>query len=99
LQSLFPESLRGQVAGVTGDAFVGRWPRLSEILIDVSKRATQGRWRALDDSWSSQRTELINDYPTKESTGATPVSVTLSTSAIIVCIFEAAFWHPIDQTR
>ena len=49
LQSLFPESLRGQVAGVTGDAVVGRWPRHSEILIDVSKRA--GRWRALDDSW------------------------------------------------
>ena len=42
LQSLFPESLLGQVAGVTGDAFVGRWPRHSEILIDVSKRA--GRW-------------------------------------------------------
>jgi hypothetical protein len=35
LQSLFTESLRGQVAGVTGDAFVGRWPRHSEILIDV----------------------------------------------------------------
>ena len=51
LQSLFPESLRGQVAGVTGDAFMGRWPRHSEILIDVSKRAAQGRWRALDDSW------------------------------------------------
>jgi hypothetical protein len=49
LLGLFPESLRGQVAGVTGDAFVGRWPRHSEILIDVSKRA--GRWRALDDSW------------------------------------------------
>jgi hypothetical protein len=45
---LFPESLRVQVAGVTGDAFVGRWPRNSEILIDVSKRS--GRWRALDDS-------------------------------------------------
>ena len=51
LQSLFPESLRGQVAGVTGVAFVGRWPRHSEILIDVSKRSGQGRWRALDDSW------------------------------------------------
>jgi hypothetical protein len=50
LQSLFPESLRGQVAGVTGDAFVGRWPRHSEILIDVSNRGAQGRWRALDDS-------------------------------------------------
>jgi len=51
LLGLFPESLRGQVAGVTGDAFVGRWPRHSEILIDVSKRSAQGRWRALDDSW------------------------------------------------
>ncbi len=48
LQSLFPESLRGQVAGVTGDAFVGRWPRHSEILIDVSDRGAQGRWRALE---------------------------------------------------
>jgi hypothetical protein len=44
LQGLFPESLRGQVAGFTGDAFVGRWPRHNEILIDASKRA--GRWRA-----------------------------------------------------
>ena len=51
LLGLFPESLIRQVAGVTGDAFVGRWPRYSEILIDVSKRAAQGRWRALDDSW------------------------------------------------
>ena len=51
LQSLFPESLRGQVAGVTGDAFVGRWPRHSEILVDASNRGAQGRWRALDDSW------------------------------------------------
>ena len=51
LLGLFPESLRGQVAGVTGEAFMGRWPRHSEILIDVSKRAAQGRWRALDDSW------------------------------------------------
>ena len=51
LLGLFPESLRGQVAGVTGDAFVGRWPRHSEILIDVSNRGAQGRWRALDDSW------------------------------------------------
>jgi hypothetical protein len=49
LQSLLPESLRGQVAGVTGGAFVGRWPRHSEILIDVSKLS--GRWRALDGSW------------------------------------------------
>ena len=89
LQCLFHESLREKVAGVTVDAFVGRWPQHSEILIEVYKHA--GRWRALDDSWSSQRTELINDYPTKESTGATPVSVTLSMSAIIVCIFEAAW--------
>ena len=44
LQSLFPESLRGQVAGVTGDAFVGKWPRHSEILIDASNRGAQGRW-------------------------------------------------------
>ena len=51
LLGLFPASLRRHVAGVTGDAFVGRWPRHSEILIDVSKRASQGRWRALDDSW------------------------------------------------
>jgi len=51
LQSLFTESIRGQVAGVTGGAFVGRWPRHSEILIDVSNRGAQGRWRALDDSW------------------------------------------------
>ena len=51
LLGLFPESLRGQVAGVTGDAFVGRWPRHSEILIDASNRGAQGRWRALDDSW------------------------------------------------
>ena len=51
LRGLFPESLRGQVVGVTGDAFVGRWPRYSEILKDVSKRYCQGRWRALDDSW------------------------------------------------
>ena len=49
LQSLFPESLRGQVAGAAGGAFVGRWPRHSEILIDASNRA--GRWRALDDCW------------------------------------------------
>ena len=28
---LFPASLRGRVAGVIGDAFVGRWPRHSEI--------------------------------------------------------------------
>jgi hypothetical protein len=51
LQILSPESLRGQVAGGTGDAFVGRWPRHSEILIAVSNRGAQGRWRALDDSW------------------------------------------------
>jgi len=63
LLGLFPESLRGQVAGVTGDAFVGRWPRHSEILIDASNRGAQGRWRALDDSWSSQRTELIRCNP------------------------------------
>ena len=43
LLDLFPESLRGQVTGVTGDAFMGRWPRHSEILCDVSKRAGQGR--------------------------------------------------------
>jgi len=29
LPGLFPVSLHGQVAGVTGDAFVGRWPRHS----------------------------------------------------------------------
>ncbi len=51
LLGLFPASLREQVAGATGDAFEGRWPRHSEILIDVSKRTSQGRWRALDDSW------------------------------------------------
>jgi hypothetical protein len=34
---------------------------------------------------------LTTNYPTKESTGATPVSVSLSISAIIVCIFEAAW--------
>ena len=51
LLGLFPESLRGQVTGVTGDAFVSKWPRHSEILIDVSNRGAQGRWRALDDSW------------------------------------------------
>ena len=31
---------------------------------------------------------LTTNYPTKESTGATPASVTLSISAIIVCLFE-----------
>lgn len=59
LLSLFPESLRGQVAGVTGDAFVGRWPRHSEILIDASKRSGHGRWRALYESWI----ELPKDCP------------------------------------
>jgi hypothetical protein len=44
LQSLFPESLRGQVAGVTGDAFVGRWPRHSESsLTSQHSQAAGGR--------------------------------------------------------
>ena len=38
---------------------MGRWPLHSEILNDVLKRAGQGRWRALDDSWI----EFPKGYP------------------------------------
>lgn len=51
LQSLFPTSLRHKLVGTTGEPFVGRWPRHSEILIDVGKRHAHGVWRAIDDSW------------------------------------------------
>ena len=51
LTLLFPASLRHKLVGTSGEAFVGRWPRHTEILIDVDTRRVHGQWRALDDSW------------------------------------------------
>ena len=49
LLALFPEQLRGAVVGVTGEPYVGGWPRYQEILNSCKANGVRD-WRALDDA-------------------------------------------------
>lgn len=51
LVDLLPESVHPHILGVTGEPYVGRWPRYREILAYFERHQGQSDWRALDDSW------------------------------------------------
>ena len=48
IEDLFPDSIRSKLAGITGDAFIGRHARGTEIKTCVRDRKISN-WRALDD--------------------------------------------------
>ncbi|MCF8169284.1 MAG: hypothetical protein K9K38_05530 [Rhodoferax sp.] len=50
LRSFFPEQRRRAVVGVTGEPFIGKWPRYQEILNYCNVNGIRD-WRALDDSF------------------------------------------------
>ena len=58
IEALFPDSIRCKLAGITGDAFIGRHARWHEIKTCVRDRRISN-WRALDDS----RFEFPNPCP------------------------------------
>jgi hypothetical protein len=49
IEGLFPDSIRSKLVGTTGDAFIGRHARWTEIKTYVRDRRISN-WRALDDS-------------------------------------------------
>ncbi len=51
LVDLLPAAMHPHVLGITGEPFIGRWPRYREILAFVDHFARPCSWRALDDSW------------------------------------------------
>lgn len=67
LMILFPETLQKLIVGVTGDAYIGKYPRYIEIcgyLTDVG--SLNNDWRALDDAYLEFPTncdQLIRCHP------------------------------------
>lgn len=49
IEGHFPENIRSKVAGMTGNAFIGRHARWTEIITYVRDKKISN-WRAIDDS-------------------------------------------------